>query len=295
MESKQCTKCKKVLLLEEFKVNDRTGQYTQCCIKCLDVCKKYREKNKCINKRARPQCKECGGSQICEHTKIRSTCKDCGGTSICEHYKIRPTCKDCGGNQICIHGKQRSKCKECGGGSICQHGKIRSKCKGCGGSQIWQHGKIRSICKECGGGSTCQHGTRRSICKECGGSQICEHNKIRHRCQICDLIGHLPGCVRSRIYQALKHNKTMHSTEYTQCTTEQLREHLEAQFKEGMMWNNYGEWHVDHRIPLAYKQDGIPPTLEEVIERCHYANTQPLWASEYWSKGNRYIALNYYT
>ena len=47
---------------------------------------------------------------------------------------------------------------------------------------------------------------------------------------------------------------------------------------------------MDHHIPLAYKQDGVSPSLEEVAKRLHYTNTQPLWASENMSKGNRYIS-----
>ena len=32
--------------------------------------------------------------------------------------------------------------------------------------------------------------------------------------------------------------------------------------------------HIDHRVPLRYKLDGKTPTLEEVAQRLHYANTQ---------------------
>jgi hypothetical protein len=49
-----------------------------------------------------------------------------------------------------------------------------------------------------------------------------------------------------------------------------------------MTWDNYGEWHIDHITPLKYNN----PSLEEVIERLHYTNTQPLWAEENLSKGN---------
>ena len=53
-----------------------------------------------------------------------------------------------------------------------------------------------------------------------------------------------------------------------------------------MSWENYGsEWHIDHIVPLKYDN----PTLEQTIERLHYTNTQPLWATENISKGNRYI------
>ncbi len=34
-------------------------------------------------------------------------------------------------------------------------------------------------------------------------------------------------------------------------TCEQLRRHLERRFLPGMTWDNYGEWHVDHKIPVS--------------------------------------------
>ena len=141
---------------------------------------------------------------------------------------------------------------------------------------LCEHQKRRSRCKDCGGGSICEHLRHRSTCKECGGIGICEHNKRRSRCQECDPTGHVASIVGSRISTALKHNKEMHSVEYLGCTIEELRQHIESQFKEGMSWNNYGKWHIDHIIPIKYKQDGIIPTLEEVAKRLHYTNTQPL-------------------
>ena len=44
-ESKKCTQCKRTLLLEQFRMNKRTGQVTKQCIKCLDIAKKNKEKN----------------------------------------------------------------------------------------------------------------------------------------------------------------------------------------------------------------------------------------------------------
>ena len=40
-----------------------------------------------------------------------------------------------------------------------------------------------------------------------------------------------------------------------------------------MSWENYGEWYIDHKIPLKYNK----PSLEEVVQRLHYTNTQPMW------------------
>ena len=49
----------------------------------------------------------------------------------------------------------------------------------------------------------------------------------------------------------------------------------------------YGSvWDIDHIVPLKYEN----PTLEEIIERLHYTNTQPLWKRDNIVKGNRYIS-----
>mgnify|MGYP000453844198 CR=1 FL=1 len=54
------------------------------------------------------------------------------------------------------------------------------------------------------------------------------------------------------INYSLKYNKNGSYWEnvlgYTQMD---LRQYLEAQFKPGMTWNNYGKWHIDHIVPCA--------------------------------------------
>ena len=50
-----------------------------------------------------------------------------------------------------------------------------------------------------------------------------------------------------------------------------------------MSWDNYGEWHLDHKIPISWAT-----TEDEVYKLNKYENFQPLWASENCSKGNRY-------
>jgi hypothetical protein len=93
--------------------------------------------------------------------------------------------------------------------------------------------------------------------------------------------------IRCRIRMALKNNsKTSSSKELLGCSIEELKKHLEKQFKEGMSWNNYcyRSWHIDHIIPVA-KYNLL---LEEEQKKCfHYTNLQPLWAEENMKKGNR--------
>ena len=225
-------------------------------------------------------CKNCkregiGGKNLCDpHLIQRSRCEQCGGTARCKHGKINNgyVCKDCkregiGGKGICHHERARNTCKECEGGSRCEHKRIRSECR------------------ECEGGSRCEHKRIRSKCRECEGGSRCEHKKLRRQCRECDLHGYLAHVCRIRIHHALKQDKDDHTFEYIGCSIGELKEHIEKQFKEGMTWENKGEWHIDHIIPIKYGN----PSLEEVIERLHYTNLQPLWAGENISKGNRYI------
>lgn len=68
------------------------------------------------------------------------------------------------------------------------------------------------------------------------------------------------------------------------CTGAQLRQHIEAQFKDGMTWDNYGLWHIDHIVPLSKFNLS---TREERCRANHYTNLQPLWAQENIKKSNR--------
>ena len=83
----------------------------------------------------------------------------------------------------------------------------------------------------------------------------------------------------------------MSSQEYLGCDINTFKRHIENQFVDRMTWENYGKlWHIDHKKPQKYKEDGEPPSLEEVAQRLQYTNTQPMWASENMSKGNRHVS-----
>ena len=92
--------------------------------------------------------------------------------------------------------------------------------------------------------------------------------------------------LRNRLYYALKgQNKSASTLELLGCSIEHLREHLESQFQEGMTFENYGDWHIDHIRPCASFDLKDPKQQKECF---HYTNLQPLWASENLSKGAKY-------
>jgi hypothetical protein len=60
------------------------------------------------------------------------------------------------------------------------------------------------------------------------------------------------------------------------CTIPELMVYLEARFQEGMSWENYGAWHLDHIKPLVLFD---LTDREQFLQAAHYTNLQPLWAA----------------
>lgn len=95
--------------------------------------------------------------------------------------------------------------------------------------------------------------------------------------------------VRCLIWQALKGEKAGRSWEkLVGYTVDDLTKHLENQFTEGMSWDNYGSWEIDHIKPRSlFKYE----TAEDQEFRKCWAleNLQPLNKIENRKKGNKYI------
>lgn len=71
---------------------------------------------------------------------------------------------------------------------------------------------------------------------------------------------------------------------------EDLRAHLERQFLRGMSWENMGEWHIDHIVPLAsFTITG--PDDPELKRAWALTNLRPLWAKDNLSKGAKIVSL----
>lgn len=71
-------------------------------------------------------------------------------------------------------------------------------------------------------------------------------------------------------------------------TREQLKSHIEKQFRRGMNWNNYGRWHIDHITPKH-----VFNRTSASDQRACWAlsNLRPVWASENQRKGGRITHL----
>ena len=98
--------------------------------------------------------------------------------------------------------------------------------------------------------------------------------------------------LRTRVYRALKAQKAQKwgkTEELLGCSIPDVRVYLEAKFKEGMTWDNYGKWHIDHIKPLA-KFDLT--NKEEQMKAISYTNLQPLWAQDNLRKSASYQTYN---
>jgi hypothetical protein len=288
--SKICKRCKRVVLLENFKTY--RGKTTLQCNDCIASGVKAREKDK----------KKFAEMKVEEGHKF---CLGCRKVLPLDQYNERTTgglmakCRTCNTEQLeylhqhkCPHGKvNKSACKECGGTSICEHGRTRTYCKECGGGSLCEHEKRKDRCADCahlyGRHQYCEHGSFKNTCVTCKGGGICEHETRRNRCRYCDFGGFLISRVRSAISGALESNKSKRTLDYLCCDIISYRKYLEDLMVDGMTWENYGSvWDIDHIVPLKYQN----PTLEEIIERLHYTNTQPLWKRDNIVKGNKYIS-----
>jgi hypothetical protein len=98
--------------------------------------------------------------------------------------------------------------------------------------------------------------------------------KFRHN--VRTLIG---GCFKRGKNNYEKKTRT---EDILSCTIDEFKIYIETKFKKGMSFENHGEWHLDHIIPLASAN-----TEEEIIRLNHYTNFQPLWAEENLSKGDK--------
>ena len=91
--------------------------------------------------------------------------------------------------------------------------------------------------------------------------------------------------LRNRLNLAVIQNwKNGRTLELLGCSIKELKKHLQFQFTEDMTWDNYGLWHIDHKIPCAK----FDLSKESEQHKCfNYTNLQPLWAIDNFKKGQK--------
>jgi len=91
------------------------------------------------------------------------------------------------------------------------------------------------------------------------------------------MLNHKMGC---NMRKSLKSNKGgKHWEKLVNYSLADLKFHIESLFKEGMTWENYGEWHIDHIIPLNIF-DISSPKSKGFKKAWALNNLRPMWASD---------------
>jgi hypothetical protein len=68
-----------------------------------------------------------------------------------------------------------------------------------------------------------------------------------------------------------KNDSTINMLGYS---AEELKKHISNLLTDGMSWDNYGEWHIDHIKPVSLFDRDTPMSVV-----CALSNLQPLWAT----------------
>ena len=89
-------------------------------------------------------------------------------------------------------------------------------------------------------------------------------------------------CLTYDAYRRGGYKKGSKTEDLLGCSFEQAKAQMEACFQDGMSWDNKGEWHIDHIIPLSLASNEF-----ELKTLCHYTNLQPLWAKDNISKNDK--------
>jgi hypothetical protein len=80
--------------------------------------------------------------------------------------------------------------------------------------------------------------------------------------------------VLSRSLSRLGKTKEGHTIDLLGYSAEELKIHLESLFTDGMSWDNYGEWHIDHITLLSTFDDDTPISTVNAL-----SNIRPMWST----------------
>lgn len=99
-------------------------------------------------------------------------------------------------------------------------------------------------------------------------------NKRRNEIRKNNPLARLRCVLRASISQAFRFTgfkKDSLTKTILGCDYQMAKFHIESQFESWMTWGNYGEWEIDHIIPLSRAT-----TIKGLYFLCNYRNLQPL-------------------
>jgi hypothetical protein len=100
--------------------------------------------------------------------------------------------------------------------------------------------------------------------------------------------------LRSRIYYLVKKQrceKFGKTEKMLGCTYVEFCQYIESLWQEGMSWENYGLWQIDHIRPCASFDLS---KIEQQLSCLNFTNMQPLWKSDNIKKGSKWLGKRWY-
>ena len=321
----KCNKCKTERAPDDF-FNEKKTNKLKTCISCREKVREWKRKNKervsSYNKMYNDTKKN--GTKVTivlarkvgnkRWLKFRDQLHAANRLNLCPpnvNKVIKGSLKTTGGYEFKLGEKEYVKGDKTWE-EIKEEEGITEKCKGQPSKHRVKHETIDGVV-----GKKCCH------CKEWRPLNIYNNDKnhwdkLRNECKIClaryrkknrkeltrkqliyekkrkktDPNFKLACTLRSRIGSVLskiKQGKYMHTMELVGCTIDELKQHLESQFDEGMTWENHGLWHIDHIIPCC--SFDLTKKIDQQV--CfNWSNLQPMWGEENLSKSGKYDQID---
>ena len=124
-----------------------------------------------------------------------------------------------------------------------------------------------------------------------------EVRKAYKKKQIQDPIYKLNIYISNDIRRSLRHKNISKNKQHWEnivgYTIDVLIFNIEKQFKDGMNWDNYGKWQIDHIIPMSFfKYKSINDVEFKMCWRLE--NLQPLWKEDNLDKKAKVYKPEYY-
>lgn len=213
-------------------------------------------------------------------------------------------CPNCG--RIKSKEKKTRRCKTCNLDLDIENFKPRFKtCNNC----VERNDIVEKVCSKCGVTKSIDNFSSRKDsthgfkdhCKECDSlyrkpidKKYRQENKAtirrkdleyrKKRMEIDDLYK-AKTIAREVIRKAISrggYKKNSRTEQILGCDYETFKSHIESKFTEGMNWQNRGEWHVDHVVPISFAA-----SEEQLLKLNHYTNLQPLWEAQNLEKSDK--------
>jgi hypothetical protein len=222
---------------------------------------------------------------------MRKTCANCNNEYNLDHFnkhsgtvdKLRTYCRDCGAKKKKLKREMNPKSF-----SVSVEKKECRTCKITKPSNRFTKDRhnpdgLCTQCKDCRSNNTKKYYLIKKEAIKQNTRQYYQKNKdtirikrrvYRKNREKTDIFYKLKRRLRNRLYYALKKTswkKDTHFSQYIGCSLEELKKHIETQFKSGMNWDNHGlVWDLDHYIPLSSAK-----TEKQIYDLSHYTNLRP--------------------